>query len=258
MKQARSILALVSALTAFGSANAQEAVDIALHEAGNGTLEVRVVPRSDFDGVFAALVFTLRWDADTKAQLGEPLQDEKALAGMPIARSGGVHEEGGRNYQIYSGFGMQRLDEANAAWKAGQAYTVATIPVKGSAQVELVNDAWTGETEHNGDYYVSLNGEDMTGSILRSVAVGGTGELGVSVVPNPNQGAFTLTIEVPVTTDLNVEVVNTLGSIVHAETIRGFEGIFRKELDLTGLQSGVYYLKVRHGERTDVHKVIFQ
>jgi hypothetical protein len=258
MKQARTILALMAALAGVSSAQAQEAVDIALHPGSDGNLEVRVVPRSDFDGIFSALVFTLRWDATTGATLGRPVQDDVEMATIAVERSGQVHNEGNTNYQIYAGFGMQRLADAGRTWEAGKEYTVATIPVEGGANVELVNDGWTGQDVNNGDFYVSLGGQDLTGNILKGIAVGGNGELGLSVVPNPNRGLFNISIEIPEVIDLRIELVSATGKLVYSEELSGFSGTFRKDMDLTGASSGVYYLKLHQENNVIVRKVLFQ
>jgi hypothetical protein len=258
MKQARNIVGLLAAMAVAGGAQAQEAVDITLHEGLNGSVEVSVVPRSDFDGIFSALVFTLRWDANTGATLGKVMQDDMASASLTLEESGSVHQEGTTNYQVYAGFGMQRLVDAGRTWEAGKEYLVATIPVEGGAKVELVNDAWTGQERNNGDYYVSLGGQDLTGNILKGIVDGGNGELGLSIVPNPNRGLFNITLEVPQATDLRIELVNALGSLVYAEDLTEFSGTFREDMDLTGTNSGVYYLKLHQENNVIVRKVLFQ
>jgi hypothetical protein len=258
MKQARTILALMTALAGIGSAQAQEAVDITLRPGTDGNLEVLMVPREDFDGIFSSLVFTLRWDATTGATLGKPVQNDVEMASLALERSGSVHSEGSMNYQIYSGLGMQTLADAGRTWEAGTEYTIATIPVVGGASVELVNDAWTSEERNNGDYYVSLGGQDLTGNILKGLATGGDATLGMSIVPNPNRGLFTISVEVPVITDLRIELVNATGGLVYSEQLSKFSGTFRKDMDLTGASSGVYYLKLRQNDNVIVRKVLFQ
>ena len=52
------------------NSSAQNAVDIGLYQ-NNGVLEVKVRPESDFSGIFSSVVFTVRWDANSGATLGE-------------------------------------------------------------------------------------------------------------------------------------------------------------------------------------------
>jgi hypothetical protein len=49
-----------------------------------------------------------------------------------------------------------------------------------------------------------------------------------------------------------------LGSLVYAEDLTEFSGTFRKDMDLTGTNSGVYYLKLHQENNVIVRKVLFQ
>ena len=53
------------------SAQAQQDVDITLHDNGDNTLEVRVRPPVMLDPVFSSVVFTLRWATGSGTTLGE-------------------------------------------------------------------------------------------------------------------------------------------------------------------------------------------
>ncbi|HOP42037.1 MAG TPA: T9SS type A sorting domain-containing protein [Flavobacteriales bacterium] len=256
MKLFRSQLLAFALITAGGHALAQGPVDIGLFANGND-LEVRVRPGADFEDIFSAVVFTIRWDRSSGAMLGDLVQDGPALQYMPLDRSGGVREHGPYNYQVFAGFGMQRMQQAGATWEAGKEYVLMTIPVQGVAEFELVNDAWTGELMNNADFYASLGGRDMTGMIYKGLAsVVSAG--GVDVIPNPNNGRFTFTFNVIEVSDVRIELVNTLGQSVFTDLIRAFEGTYRREMDLTGMSNGIYYLKVTRGDETEVEKVVYR
>ena len=132
------ILAALFAASTIG-VSAQSMLDVGLFRNGSD-LEVRVRPTTDFDGVFSALVYTIRWDRSTGATLGTPVQDGASANYMPVAPSGAVHEVGSMNYQIYAGFGFQRLTTTGETWEAGKEYVIATIPVQGTADFELINE----------------------------------------------------------------------------------------------------------------------
>ena len=235
---------------------AQSAVDVGLFQNGSD-LEVRVRPNSDFDGIFSALVFTVRWDASSGAELGPLVQKGASATYMPVAPSGGVHAVGSYSYQIYAGFGFERLLNTGETWEAGKEYTVLTIPVRGKGKFELINDAWTHEITSNGDYYVSLGGVDRTGNIYKSL-VNAEDDGSISIVPNPNNGLFTYQFTVANATDVRIELVNTLGQTVLSDQMRDFQGIVRQEVDLTSMSNGIYYLKVNRGDRSDVQKVVYR
>jgi hypothetical protein len=58
--------------------------------------------------------------------------------------------------------------------------------------------------------------------------------------------------------DVTVEIMNSLGQSVFNETLREFEGTYRKEMDLTSMSNGVYYLKIKRGGETSTHKIVYR
>ncbi|HRH39931.1 MAG TPA: T9SS type A sorting domain-containing protein, partial [Flavobacteriales bacterium] len=230
--------------------------DVGLYRNGD-KLEVRVRPASGFDGIFSSMVFAIRWDRSTGATLGTLQQEGAAAQYLPIAKSGAVHQNGNANYQIYAGFGMTPMTALETNWQAGKEYVVASIPVSGKGEFELANDAWTNEAANNADYYVSLGGHDKTGVIYKGLA-SAEEDGNISIQPNPNNGAFIFTFTAKVQEDVTIDVVNSLGQSVFNETLRAFQGTYRKEMDLTTGGTGVYYLKVKRGEETSTHKVVYR
>ena len=80
----------------------------------------------------------------------------------------------------------------------------------------------------------------------------------VTILPNPNDGQFVFSFLVASPADIQVEVVNTLGQSVFTELLRGFEGTYRKEMDLRTSSNGIYYLKITRNGTTDVHKIVYR
>jgi hypothetical protein len=238
------------------SAIAQSPVDIGLYQ-NNNMLEVRVRPQAEFNGVVSSVVFTIKWDASSGASLGSIQQDDLLQQYVPVARSGNKHEHGSMNYQVYAGFGMSPLSGGGTTWSAGEEYVLATIPVTGKGEFEIVNDAWTAEPEHNANYYVSLGGKDMTGLIYKSMASADE-DASVVIQPNPNQGQFTFSFTNGQAMDVTVEVMNSLGQSVFTDTMKEFQGTYRKEMDISSMSNGVYYLKVKRGEHSSVHKIVYR
>lgn len=234
---------------------AQGTVDIGLFNTGNGALEVKVRPSSDFDGVFSSLVFALRWDKNSDITLGTAVVPD----GSPIStrRSGDVREDGMLAYQVYAGFGFDAMASSGMRWESGKEYTILTVPVTGKGAVELVNDGWTGTIANNADYYVSLGGLDKTGVIYKSLATTTDLDGTVTIKPNPNEGRFTFSFMSGDATDVRIEVMNTLGQSLYTENLKGFEGSYVKEMDLTKMSEGIYYLKLTCGDRTNIHKIVY-
>ena len=100
--------ALIAAVMMAAPAVAQSTVDLGLFRVGN-ELEVRLRPSSDFDGIVSNVVFNIRWKNAEGVSLGAIRQSGPEQVYSPIQRSGSVHEQGMYNYQIFAGFGMDRI-----------------------------------------------------------------------------------------------------------------------------------------------------
>lgn len=250
-----SAIALFLTCTA-GVSTAQNAVDIGLYQ-NNGVLEVKVRPESDFSGIFSSLVFTIRWDVNSGATLGESVQEEAVAAYMGVQRSGNIREDGSFRYGVYAGFGMSPMGSHGTTWQAGREYTIARIPVTGQGEFELVNDAYTNDRKNNADFYAALGGTDRTGVIYKGLAPASE-DGSVLIQPNPNNGRFTLSFVNSEKGDVTVEMINTIGQTVYNEVVRDLEGTYKKEMDLTAMGAGAYYVKLKRNGNTTSHKVIYR
>ena len=237
--------------------SAQSPVDIGLHT-NNGQLEVHMRPSADFDGILSSTVFTLRWENNANIELGEPTQPNGAATYIPIAQSGAVRDAGTFSYMVFAGFGFEAIRNTGEAWEAGKEYTVLSIPFTGNADVELVNDNWTSEVTNNADYYVSLGGLDATGAIYQKSITASQEDGVVTILPNPNDGQFMFSFLVATASDIQVDVMNTLGQSIFTDTQRGFEGTYRKDMDISTQSNGIYYLKVSRNGEVGVHKIVYR
>ncbi len=248
-------LALGAALfagTAF--AQQQQPVDIGLFQNGS-ELEVRLRPSASFDGVVSAVVFTLRWENAGGGAISELQQRSAAQNYVPTNASGNLHDAGIYSYQVYAGFGMEPLTARDMRWEAGKEYVIANIPVAAGAEYTIADDSWTGEESNNGDFYVSLNGVDHTGTIYKAVA-GSTGEAPFSVTPNPSRGVFVLSIPTVAGEDLSYEVVNTAGQVILKKQLNVEGTSYREEMDLTNHGAGTYHLRLFRNGATETHKIM--
>jgi hypothetical protein len=235
---------------------AQNGVDIGLYQ-NNGVLEVKVRPETDFAGIFSSVVFTIRWDANSGASLSTSEQEGASAEYIALARSGTIREEGGFRYAVYAGFGMTPMSNHGVNWQAGKEYTIATIPVQGKGEFELVNDAYTAERSNNANFYASLGGTDRTGIIYKGLAAAEE-DGSVLIQPNPNNGRFVLSFTNEPKGDVTVEMVNSIGQTVFNETVRDLQGAYKKEMDLTNQSAGAYYVKIKRGGNVSTHKVIYR
>ncbi|MCB9169775.1 MAG: T9SS type A sorting domain-containing protein [Flavobacteriales bacterium] len=235
----------------------QGTVDIGLFSTGD-QLEVRVKPHADFDGILSSVVFTLRWDQNTDLDLGDIEQPGDVHVFLPISRSGNVRNSGTYEYQVFAGFGLTPMHDAGTTWTAGKEYTIMTIPYTGSADVQLVNDSWTGELLNNANYYISLGGQDRTGQIYKSAVNATDLDGSVRILPNPNDGHFVFSFVVAEQSDVRVQVMNTLGQDVFSDALKSYQGTYQHEMDLTSMSNGIYYLKITREGTSSVHKIVYR
>jgi hypothetical protein len=247
MEHARTLLTSL-AFVLGATAQAQlPLVDATLVDNGNNELEMRIRPDNGFDGLFASIVFTVRWDAASGASIGAVSGVSPADEYITVIKSGPEVNDAGYRYQVFAGFGFTPLNQVPTSWSAGVEYPLITIPVlNGTSTFELVNDPWT--TANNGDYYVSLNGLDQTG-VLYQISTGGVSMgaavSGLSLQPNPTEGIAQLSFDAATNGAIEVEVIDALGRKVHSERVAGLSGRFQRTLDLKAFGSGVYVVNVR-------------
>ncbi len=89
--------------------------------------------------------------------------------------------------------------------------------------------------------------------LFAPVGINEVDEKFLTLAPNPNKGKFTLEINAGNSTHISIIVVNANGKIVYREANIPVNMQLRKELDLTQLSGGSYFLKV---EGVDIQTVI--
>ena len=79
----------------------------------------------------------------------------------------------------------------------------------------------------------------------------------ISLLPNPNTGRFILELSLrPSNSKIWLTVLDPTGRVVHRVQENSQGEIFTKELDLSFLSSGFYYIHVQDNQRTGVKKLI--
>ncbi|MFZ5552941.1 MAG: T9SS type A sorting domain-containing protein [Bacteroidota bacterium] len=78
----------------------------------------------------------------------------------------------------------------------------------------------------------------------------------INVYPNPNSGIFTFTIDVPGTGDFTMNLVNVLGENVFTSSAKNVTGKYSRNIDLSHLSSGVYYLTLKMDGASYAKKII--
>ena len=78
----------------------------------------------------------------------------------------------------------------------------------------------------------------------------------ISVYPNPASSILHLDIQLGQESDFRAELVTMAGILVKQLTENGKPGLNRTTMDLQDFPAGVYMLRVKSGEQTEVRKVV--
>jgi hypothetical protein len=227
---------------------AQTIMDITMVPGMNNDLEVKLRPDTDFDGVVAGMVFTIRWSNASGANIGAIAQETLASDVCHVSKSGPEQVIGDYRYQVLVAFGITPLTEIPYVMTGAVEFTLCTLSVVNATDVfYIVNDDWT--SVNNADYFVSLNGANATGVIYdqstgveQGVAVSDV----LSVRPNlvSEQAIITLNMESPNALDL--DLLDAHGSIIrHQRTASGSRS---EILDMRGMASGLYTIRMTAGD----------
>jgi hypothetical protein len=77
----------------------------------------------------------------------------------------------------------------------------------------------------------------------------------VSVIPNPNNGIFTITLSEAFLSDCTIEIHNNLSELLYQGSLQNTK---EKEFDFSNLARGIYQLKISNKESTYFTKIIIQ
>lgn len=148
----KTIISLI--LVIFTTINGYNQVDIKITTDTTTYSEITLYPHYFQNSVLSCVVFTLKWENKYPIAFGNP--EFNSL--INVIRSGSVHSDGRYKYQIFAGFGFTSFLIGNPI--------VIRIPKSGMGVIEIANDSFISSIEINGEYYISIGGEDQTGIIL--------------------------------------------------------------------------------------------
>jgi flagellar hook assembly protein FlgD len=76
--------------------------------------------------------------------------------------------------------------------------------------------------------------------------------------PNPSNGKFNLSFSVKEKKKVTINIYNIKGNLVYSETLKDFEGAYNKEIDISGEESGTYFIQIIQGIYDIIKKIIIQ
>jgi len=106
------------------------------------------------------------------------------------------------------------------------------------------------------DQNITIN---VTLSIVTSITPTQLTEQWISLYPNPNTGQFNIELSLkPTESNISITVLDTTGRVVYRFQVTAEGETFSKELQLSFLSKGMYYIHVQVDQRTVVKKLIIK
>src|SRR5690606_14382268 len=141
---------------------------------------------ADFGGVLSAFTVTIRYADASGAAIGAGSSfcgAWSAFTPSPVIVDNGIA------YRTYNGFGLNRLEDdpfdggCGLSLPANTWFTVTTLPVSGASCTAFTvgNDAFT--QANNRNFYISMNGEDVTGDVIGASVTAGACAIDCEGVP---------------------------------------------------------------------------
>ncbi len=76
--------------------------------------------------------------------------------------------------------------------------------------------------------------------------------------PNPSDGRFDLSFNLPAKGETTVRVVDMAGKEVFQDKVGNFSGTYEKQIDISNNAKGIYFLQVEQGEQVMMKKIVVQ
>lgn len=144
--------------------------------------------------------------------------------------------------------------------------TISIAPTGGVAPYSYL---WnTGETTANmsglmpGDYTVTItDAMNCKAVITYSIVVNvGIKELGFSdftIIPNPNNGQFTVASSSKLPGDVTIEIFNLTGEKIYSSLYKN-STVINEKIDLSGIAPGLHFIRFSSANHTEIRKVIIK
>lgn len=111
----------------------------------------------------------------------------------------------------------------------------------------------------NGQYSVVVGGSDCPSANVTVTTAGideNNGTYAFSLYPNPNEGTFSVFIEVRETDTYVLKVTNMLGEVLYNTQIADLSGSYTQKVTLSGLAQGVYLVSLENSHSKQIKKII--
>jgi len=79
-----------------------------------------------------------------------------------------------------------------------------------------------------------------------------------SLYPNPNNGIFAVELNSEVSDNVNIKILNTLGSVIYVNENIEVSGYYKTIIDLSEFNKGMYFLVLENYRGSTVNRIIIR
>lgn len=157
----------------------------------------------------------------------------------------------------------EMIASEKALLEAGKALHEANLNGKAN-RVVIIHDeegAQDGKKERTISKFVILKMDDASEEDVKRLrsqfgSVDNKVEMeNMKLYPNPNDGRFNLKFSLKSKGDAEITVYNVEGKQVYNEKLSDFQGEYNKPIDISNNAKGIYFVKIRQGDHTQVKKI---
>jgi hypothetical protein len=146
--------------------------------------------------------------------------------------------------------GSVTLDAANPGslylWSTGETTQSITVTTNGQYWVIVTNAGGCIEVDTINIGPVSITERAISG-------------FNINAYPNPIvDKTFTLDFGVSETSDVEIKIMNVLGSVIYSENLKDFNGSYSKKISMDNAAAGIYFIDVRKGNERKVAKITLE
>jgi hypothetical protein len=100
---------------------------------------------------------------------------------------------------------------------------------------------------------------DVSGCTLGSNAIvysPGSGDINLSVTPNPNKGVFNVQFFNNTNSAASINVYSDIGQRVYTQSYPAFNGFFSKQVNLFNVSHGIYFVQILVGSKSYMQRIL--
>jgi hypothetical protein len=137
--------------------------------------------------------------------------------------------------------------------------------INGAAYSQCGQDGYYYIIDPNGDTLVTMAAADFGNGTTHNFCITAPSSVDpalsvltdLNIYPNPNQGQFTVDLKLNSSSELEIQLINSLGQIMKSYNY-GNSAVHQIGLSLEDNTAGMYFVKLNFGNETIIRKVIKQ